>query len=121
MIRTILLIEDDTSTLELERALLEDAGYRVLDGLGEAALATARRERPDLILLDLMTPILDGWSLREALLRHPDTRTIPVIVLTALSERNRNAGNLRATVMQKPFHIDDLTAAVRAAIGPPQT
>ena len=121
MPRLILVIEDDQAVAELERDILTEAGYTVLTGLGEDALRTAQHEHPDLVLLDLMMGGMDGWTIREGLLRHPATRDIPVIVITALPADQQDMANMRAiTAMRKPFNINALTKAVRAAIGPPE-
>lgn len=115
---TVLVIEDDPPVLEIERTMLEESGYRVVTGLGEGALRIAQRERPDLILLDMLMPGMDGWAIRECLLKHPATKDIPVIVLTALPRGTWRAENMRAeTVIQKPFDLGDLARAVRDAVG----
>jgi CheY-like chemotaxis protein len=81
----ILLVDDDRDTSEILRLFLEREGYEVaLAGEGgEALRLLAERGEPDLILLDLTMPGMDGWGLMDALARHPRWVGTPVIVLTA--------------------------------------
>jgi CheY-like chemotaxis protein len=86
---TILLVEDSRFLrVASERTLLK-AGYEVVCASdGEAALLTARERVPNLILLDMMLPKLDGLGVLRALKHDPQTRNIPVIVLTGLGQQN---------------------------------
>ena len=81
---TVLVVDDEHDFAELMQFRLEQKGYRVLlADNGLTAIDQARRMLPGLILLDLMMPGLDGFSVCENLRRHPTTRSIPVIMLTA--------------------------------------
>jgi DNA-binding response OmpR family regulator len=83
---TVLVVDDERDFAELMQFRLQEKGYRVvLADNGLTAIDQARRLLPDLILLDLMMPGLDGFSVCENLRRHPSTRSIPVIMLTATS------------------------------------
>ncbi len=92
--RKILSVEDEPDFAELIRYHLERGGYAVRTaGTGWDALESIRAERPDLILLDLMLPDLDGFGLCELLRRDPATATIPIIVVSAWSTTDsRNLG-----------------------------
>lgn len=80
----ILLIEDDADNQEMVRFLLENAGFTVLTAHnGQHGLRLARQELPDLILLDLSMPELDGWSVAKKLKADPATKAIPLVALTA--------------------------------------
>ncbi len=82
--RRILIIEDNLDNLELVRFLLEKAYFEVIEALdGRHGLELARKENPDLILLDLTIPEIDGWSLAQKLKADPLTREIPIVALTA--------------------------------------
>jgi two-component system, cell cycle response regulator DivK len=90
----ILIVEDNADNLELMRFLLDHAGYQVsCMSNGVQALETARQEIPDLILLDLGLPELDGWSLAAKLKEDPSTRQIPLVAVSAytLSTDRRRA------------------------------
>ena len=82
-----ILVVDDESALRLVcRVNLDSVGFDVLEaGDGETALSLARTETPDLILLDVMLPGLDGWEVAEKLAQLPETREIPIVFLTARS------------------------------------
>lgn len=96
--RTVLLVEDNPANMTLAVFLLQSAGHRVLSATdAEAGLALARAERPDLILMDMQLPGMDGLEATMQLKRDELTRAIPVIALTALAmkgdeERIRAAG-----------------------------
>ena len=80
----VLLVEDNEDNLELVRFLLERAGFEVLAGHdGQEALELARKELPDLILMDLSIPIIDGWTATKQLKAEPNTSHIPILALTA--------------------------------------
>jgi CheY-like chemotaxis protein len=80
----ILIVEDNPDNLELVRFLINQAGHQVLAATdGRKGLALARQQLPDLILLDLGMPELDGWSVAEELKKDPLTNSIPVVAITA--------------------------------------
>ena len=94
MRETLLVVEDNTELLELLRLALKDAGYRVVTACnGTEALEKARSVMPDLVLLDLVLPELDGFAVCEALRQNASTKTIPILMVTGLtSELSRYAG-----------------------------
>jgi two-component system, OmpR family, alkaline phosphatase synthesis response regulator PhoP len=94
MRKKILIVEDNTELLELLRIFLREAGYSVATATdGIAALKKVRTCEPDLIVLDLVLPELDGFAVCEVLRKSPATADVPVIVLTGLkSEITRYAG-----------------------------
>ena len=80
----VLLVEDNEDNFELVRFLLERAGFEVLAGHdGQEALDIARKEVPDLILMDLSLPGIDGWTAARELKDDPNTSQIPLLALTA--------------------------------------
>src|SRR5207245_3762532 len=82
--RTILVVEDDDPIRGVMRDLLLDAGYTVVEANnGRAALAAMEHARPDLIVLDLWMPQMDGWTLRREQLARPELAAVPVIVSSA--------------------------------------
>jgi two-component system alkaline phosphatase synthesis response regulator PhoP len=113
----ILVVDDEPGVVRLARDYLERAGYRVLiAGDGVNALAAARREVPDLIVLDLMLPGMDGLDVCRAIRRESD---VPVIMLTArVEEADRLIGlELGADdYITKPFSPRELVARVRAVL-----
>jgi CheY-like chemotaxis protein len=103
----VLVIDDESSIRMLCRVNLAAAGIGVLEAEdGETGIAVARRERPDLILLDVMMPGLDGWEVARRLAADPETRDIPVVFLTARAgEEDRRLGEHLggAGYVAKPF------------------
>lgn len=81
---TLLLVEDNEMNRDMLTRRLERKGYTIIPaGDGEEALASIAKRRPDLVLMDMNLPVLTGWSTCEALRRQDDTRSLPVIALTA--------------------------------------
>src|SRR5512135_961878 len=111
----ILVVDDEPKVVQIARDYLEKNGFRVLSaGDGKTALAMARRERPDLIILDLLLPGMDGREVCRALRRESDT---PIIMLTALAEESDQVAGLELGAddyIAKPFSPRALVARVRA-------
>jgi len=115
----ILVAEDEPDIRELLVDLLNDAGYDVIVASdGGAALEKARLELPDMVILDLMLPVLDGFQVLEALKSDPATRSMPVIVVSA---REREADQTRARncgasdYIIKPWQPGEIETKVKAA------
>jgi DNA-binding response OmpR family regulator len=117
---TILVVDDEPDMLELVAYALRLAGYDVLTAAnGADALKGAQNRLPDLILLDLMLPDLDGLSVCELLHRLPSTSTIPVLVLTAMSGEElptRVAQAGAVDCVRKPFQPRDLVLRIHQAL-----
>ncbi|MDY0020451.1 MAG: response regulator transcription factor [Anaerolineae bacterium] len=117
MKETILLIEDDEALAQLVQLLLERAGYDVLAaGNGEAGLEVARESPPDLVLLDILMPDMDGWHVYEALRAITD---VPVMFLTALGDEHNITYGLGLGAddyIVKPFGYKELVTRVKAAL-----
>jgi CheY-like chemotaxis protein len=97
----VLLVEDDFATREVTRAILEKEGWKVTEAQnGRVALECMERERPSLILLDLMMPEMDGFEFAVRVRRNVDWRLIPIVVLTAYDltseDRERLNGHVEA-------------------------
>ncbi|MEO8194906.1 MAG: response regulator [Gemmatimonadales bacterium] len=101
----ILVVEDDAATRASMRNMLERLGCRVSEAEnGEAALAMMQRERPSLIFLDLMMPVMDGFTFAEQVRIHLEWRTIPIVVVTAAdltSEERRRLNGYVGTILKK--------------------
>ena len=117
----ILVIDDEAPIRLLCRVNLEAEGMEVLEAAdGPAGLETARAERPDVILLDVMMPGLDGWRVAEELLDDTATSGIPIVFLTARAElRDRARGIDLGGVdyITKPFNPVELAPMVREMLG----
>lgn len=120
MAKLILIIEDDADLARLEAEVLESAGYRtVIAANGYEALNQLRTsEHPDLILLDMMMPVMDGWKFREEQQKLPDVASIPVVVVTADGDARAKAASIHAAGHAvKPISIDSLLDAVEQICG----
>jgi two-component system alkaline phosphatase synthesis response regulator PhoP len=119
---TILCIEDETEMIDLLRLMLEREGYRFIGAHGgEAGLERIREEDPDLVLLDLMMPGVDGWEVYRQLQTDPALGEIPVIVVTAKAQEIDVVLGLRiarvADYIVKPFTSQQLLASIRGVLG----
>ncbi len=113
----VLVIDDEAPIRLLCRVNLEAEGMEVLEAAdGPSGLAKARAERPDLVLLDVMMPGLDGWGVAEQLLDDDETASIPIIFLTARAEFRDRARGLDiggVDYITKPFNPVELAPLVR--------
>ena len=120
--KTILLADDEAHLRMLVRTTLADPAYRIVEAAdGTAALALARQERPDLVVLDWMMPGLSGIDVAKALRQDPTTAHIPIIMLTAKGQATDQAhGRALDTYayLIKPFSPLELLETVRAVLGP---
>lgn len=116
----VLVIDDEAPLRLLCRVNLEDEGMEVLEAAtGPDGLGLARSERPDVVLMDVMMPGLDGWQVADLLLADAATSGLPIVFLTArveLSERARSLGIGGVDVVTKPFDPVELAAVVRAVV-----
>lgn len=114
---TILIVDDEPNIVELNRLYLEGAGYRVLTArTGPEALERFRSDHPDLIVLDLMLPGLDGWGVCRAIRQESQT---PIIMLTARTEDIDRILGLELGAddyVTKPYNPRELVARVRAVL-----
>jgi two-component system, OmpR family, alkaline phosphatase synthesis response regulator PhoP len=116
----VLVIDDEAPIRLLCRVNLEVEGMSVLEaGDGPGGLELARSEQPEVILLDVMMPGLDGWRVAEHLLEDPVTRDIPIVFLTARADirdrvRGIDLGGL--DYVTKPFNPVELASLVRAVV-----
>jgi DNA-binding response OmpR family regulator len=117
---TILAVDDESDVLLIVKTALQAEGYNVVTAPdGPDALKTAHDEKPDLILLDVMMPDMDGFEVLDKLRDDDVTCQIPVIMLTGLTERERKRSAIeRGTkyYITKPFDFQDLISKVRLAI-----
>jgi two-component system cell cycle response regulator DivK len=122
--RTILVAEDQEDNRQILRDLLGSAGFGIIEAHdGEQALTMARSERPDLILMDIQLPLVDGYEATRNIKRDPELKHIPVIAVTsyALSgdeQRAREAGC--DAYVAKPYSTRHLLAKIGQFLEQPQ-
>jgi two-component system, OmpR family, alkaline phosphatase synthesis response regulator PhoP len=117
----ILVVDDEKDVVELLKFLLEKDGYSVITAYnGREALTIANQDTPDLILLDVMMPEMDGYTVQTQLLDNPATKNIPVIILTAkgqLRDVFAMSANVKAYI-EKPFDPKTLRLKIQESIKP---
>ncbi len=107
----VLIVEDDPTMVNMLKAMLEDEGYEVRNGLGQKALDIAREYRPDVILLDIMMPVMDGLEWSNQAKADPVLKNIPIIALSAADRGTLSTlfKDLQAdSYLPKPFDLDVL-------------
>ena len=118
---TILVADDEEDLRELVAYRLTRSGYRVIGaGDGQEALELAAERTPDLMVLDVMMPKLDGYELTRRVRAEAALRSIPVILLTARSQESDIDRGFEVGAddyLKKPFNPDELVARVRAVLG----
>ncbi len=116
----ILVIDDDHAINELIKVNLELNGYQVIQAFnGIEGFAVAKQEEPALIILDVMMPEVDGFTVAQRIRQNPETADVPIIMLTALSQLNDKVTGFNIGVddyLTKPFEIDELLVRVRALL-----
>jgi len=116
----ILVVDDDRTIVEILQGYLEQAGYEVLTAYnGETAVHTLRREKPDLLILDLMLPDRDGWDITRLIRGDAALSATPIIMLTARVEDSDKIIGLELGAddyITKPFNAREVVARVRALL-----
>ncbi len=110
---TVLVVDDDPSIVELVVIALEDEGYAVISAVNGAALQIARDRQPDVILLDIMMPGMDGIEVSRRLRADPATANIPIVAMSAMERLHAAAPLMVANDrLPKPFEIAGLYKTV---------
>jgi pilus assembly protein CpaE len=118
--RKILIVDDDLESLKLIGLMLQRRGYEIVAAhTGHQALAKARTDKPDLVILDVMMPDLDGFQVCKSLRSHPDTADLPVLMFTAKTlTQDKTAGFAAGAddYLTKPIHPSELVSHVEALL-----
>ena len=114
--KRVLVVDDDRMIRGFVAEVLLDEGYDVRTAAdGSEALDLSREWRPDLIVLDLMMPVMDGWAFRARQRREAALADVPVVVTSAATTLRVNRYQLEPCIMlPKPFELDDLLGAVES-------
>ncbi|BCB27467.1 hypothetical protein SKTS_23530 [Sulfurimicrobium lacus] len=117
---TVLVVDDAPPNVKLLRLILNDAGYRVLDAAsGPEALATLRRDKPDIMVLDVRMPGMTGYEVCRQIREDAEFSALPVIMVTALSSPEDRIRGIEAGAtdfITKPFNKKELLARVKASL-----
>jgi pilus assembly protein CpaE len=121
MAEKILIVDDDLDTLRLVGLMLQRQGYDIVAATnGEQGLTRAFEEKPDLILLDVMMPDMDGYEVTRRLRKNPATTSIPILMFTAKAQLDDKVAGFEVGAddyLTKPTHPSELQAHVRALLG----
>jgi len=121
-VKQIVCIEDEQEMIDLIQLILNRRGFKVTGASGgQEGLQTVREMRPDLVLLDLMMPDMDGWEVYQQMKADESTRSIPVIVVTAKAQNIDKVLGLHIAKVDdyiaKPFSPQELVDSVERLIG----
>jgi len=121
MSEKVLIIDDDVDTLRLVGLMLQRQGYQISAATsGEQGLAKAFEERPDIILLDVMMPDMDGYEVTRRLRKNPTTQSTPILMFTAKTQLDDKVAGFEVGAddyLTKPTHPTELQAHVKALLG----
>lgn len=116
----ILVVDDDSAINELIKVNLELAGYKVLQAFdGTTGFALCKQELPSVVVLDVMMPEVDGFTVAQRIRKNDFTKNIPIIMLTALSQLNDKVNGFNIGVddyLVKPFEMEELQVRIRALL-----
>jgi CheY-like chemotaxis protein len=114
--KKVLIVEDERDVAALIAGVLDLEGYQPEMAIGETAMDRARSFGPDVVLLDLMMPVVDGFEVARRLHASPETARIPIVVMTAMHDAPTRAAEIGAArFLAKPFDIDDLLKCIEEA------
>jgi CheY-like chemotaxis protein len=123
MTRTVLMIDDESNARRVAKLLLEREGFRILTAAnGEEGLILAKVERPNVVLLDVMMPKMNGYETLKRLREDEDTKMIPVIMVTARGTEHDIATSFRLGAVfhiEKPYETKDLLQKISVALSLP--
>jgi DNA-binding response OmpR family regulator len=116
--KKILICDDDEGILNMLEMVLEDSGYTIIPERNSLNIySLIKKEQPDLLLLDLWMPVLSGDQVLRTLRNTPETRDMPVIIISASTEGKRIAADAGASeFVAKPFDVDKLIDKVQALL-----
>jgi len=116
----VLIVDDEADNIRILEVLLLRRGYAVIKARnGAEALQQVYSEQPDIILLDVMMPIMDGFEVCKILKDNPETRLIPVVIMTALGQVEDRVKGIEAGAddfLTKPVHRDELLARIQTSL-----
>ncbi len=116
----VLVVDDDKQIVELLSITLKQRGYAVMGAYdGKEAMAAVARTKPDVMLLDVRMPVMDGYEVLEALKANPETADIPVLIMSAyqLDRERADVLHLAAERVSKPFDVEEFVTRVESVMG----
>lgn len=124
--KTVVCIEDEAEMIDLVRLILSRKGFELIGAMGgKEGIAAVRRHKPDLVLLDLMMPDIDGWTVYQKMKEDQELKNIPVIVVTAKAQSIDKVLGLHIAKVDdyvtKPFGPQELLESVDKVLNRPET
>lgn len=120
--KKVLVADDEPTIRRLVSRTLTGKGFEVVEAAdGEEALMKVTTDKPDVVILDVMMPKLDGWEVRDAMRRDPNLKEIPIIILSAVGEFEDQLRGLESGAedyITKPFAPEELVEAVTSILNP---
>lgn len=117
MSQTVLVVDDEVVIAEAVAAVLQDEGYQVVTATnGQEGLARAAEVRPDLVLVDMMMPVMDGEEMSRRLREDPAMREVPIVVMSAVHRSLRELPFAHTAFLPKPFDLDTLLETIAKAL-----
>jgi len=117
MPKKILVVDDEQDIREIIKISLAGDGFQVLEASdGKTAIEIARREKPDLITMDIIMPIIDGFQAAKTIKEDPETKDIPIIILSVVAQDKDKYIQGITDYVSKPFKPDELAAKIRQTI-----
>ena len=117
---TVLIVDDSPTEMHVLRGILQKGGYRVITAVdGESGVAQAEHSKPDLILMDVVMPGLNGFQATRQLSRNPDTSEIPIIMVTTKAQETDRAWGLRQGAREyvvKPVGAGELLKKIKSIL-----
>jgi CheY-like chemotaxis protein len=120
--KTILIVEDEFAIADMLSAVLEDEGYHVLlasNGREGLLRLTDSQTPADLVLCDVMMPVLDGREMRKAMKADPALKDVPIVLMSAAEEASTSNNGVSGPFLSKPFDLDNLLKIIEEQIGKP--
>lgn len=118
--QTVLVVDDSPTEMHVIRSILEKGGYQVITAVdGESGVAEAKHSKPDLILMDVVMPGLNGFQATRQLSRNPETSEIPIIMVTTKSQETDRAWGLRQGAREyvvKPVAAGELLNKIKSIL-----
>lgn len=115
----VLVVDDEFSVAEVVESILTDAGHEVVTASnGRQGLERANERPPDLVLLDVMMPIMSGPGMLEAMQKNPQLRDVPAVIMSSLPESivAKSANGMYVAYLRKPFRVRSVVEVVESAL-----
>lgn len=118
--KTVLIVDDELDIIEALKSILEDEHYKVVScGNGREALKCLGQAKPDLAIIDIMMPVMNGYETIKSIRKHPDMRGVPILVMSAIYPTVQAEEHKWDGFLKKPFSLRDLLDNVHR-LAPPE-